>query len=118
MFGLVNMSGEEFSLNSGEKPAGSFQIVRITSWSESYARWMFSSPLMTDKNTSSCYLNRLRNTRSIFLAGCLMSKSRSLSWSCLARRGRSRARSEKRIADTRSASIPIRWTNGKVRGHS
>jgi len=24
MFGLVNMSGEEFSLNSGEKPAWSF----------------------------------------------------------------------------------------------
>ena len=25
----------------------------------------FSSPLMTDKSTSRCYLNRLRNTRSI-----------------------------------------------------
>ncbi len=62
-----------------------------------------------------------------FPSRCLMSKSRSLSWSCLARRGRSRARSEKRIAIFRegwrlicgrSASIPIRWTNGKVRGHS
>jgi hypothetical protein len=26
------------------------------------AGWMFSSPLMTDKNSSICYLNRLRNS--------------------------------------------------------
>jgi hypothetical protein len=47
----------------GEIPVGSFQILRITSWSEACAGWMLSSPLMTDKTTSLSYLNRLRNTR-------------------------------------------------------
>jgi hypothetical protein len=46
-------------------------ICCITSWSEACAGWMLSSPLMTDKNTSLCYLNRLRNPRSI--SWCLMS---------------------------------------------
>jgi hypothetical protein len=46
-------------------PEWSFQIFRITSCSEACAGWMFSSPLMTDKSISICYLNRLRNTRSI-----------------------------------------------------
>jgi hypothetical protein len=32
---------------------------RITPCSEVCAGWMLSSPLMTDKNTSICYLNRL-----------------------------------------------------------
>src|SRR3990172_11782158 len=50
-------------------PEWSFQIFRITSCSEACAGWMFSSPLTTDKNTSTCYLNRLRNTRRIFLLG-------------------------------------------------
>ena len=40
-----------------------FQIFRITSCSEACARSMFSSLLMTDKNTSICYLNQLRNTQ-------------------------------------------------------
>ena len=32
-------------------------------------RWMFSSRLTTDKNTSICYINRLRNPRSISYHG-------------------------------------------------
>ena len=45
------------------KPGWSFQMFRITSRSAACARWMCFSVLMTDKNTSICYLNRIRNPR-------------------------------------------------------
>ena len=56
MFGLVNMSGEEFSLNSGEKPAWSFRMFRITSRSGAHLGWMFS---FGRRHASIYYLNRL-----------------------------------------------------------
>jgi len=58
--------------------------------------WVLSCPLMTDKNTSICYPNRLRNTAG-FPSIVSDEQSRSLC-GCPAGRDRSRARSAKRIA--------------------
>jgi hypothetical protein len=90
------------------------------------AGWMFSSPLMTDKNSSICYLNRLRNSAGFpsivsdeqSCSLCGGAPSGEIARAHVPEKSIAIFREGWRVICGRSASILIRWTNGKVWGHS
>ena len=107
------------------------QIVRIASCSEACAGWMFSSPLMTDKNTSHLLSQSAAKHALDFPAGCLMShhahfvavlgQERSLTrmFGAVHRRCTRMVNfREGRRGPLWHERFLIRWTNGKVWDHS